>query len=202
MSTRTRTSRSFGVKAKEQVERELFTIVSTVFKDDPDLKYYVSSKMIKAGEVLNTRNIVVDKREDYVRVLIPSAENMRMNSFVVQFTLDGKVRTIPKDTQFYTVTIGKYGMKCNCYDAIQTSAKAENTLQKLGYQVKAGSLAKYTFCKHTIAGLIIAVREGVIDLRDPSVKKTIKMSLLSAYLRVKTERHGKIDRSIVNAVLT
>ena len=161
------------------------------------MPYRIASEIIK-GKGVGETDIVYSSK---------IVEEGKKPAHVVKVrTLSGEVVEVVEgvslEETYYSVQVGRYGLKCTCPDSLRLSRKAqrnvEKTARKLKLKVKIDPawFSKYCFCKHILLVASKAVTEGVLRLRD------IEEPLRKAVETIVLAEHGdKLDRGTVLKIL-
>jgi hypothetical protein len=96
------------------------------------------------------------------------------------------------DEEFHITQVGPYGIKCTCEDAVMTASKADRefikALRESGiYEVPPTLVfplfSRFVVCKHTLALLSYLVAARILSLKNPNLRRTLKLALIGALLK-------------------
>ncbi len=179
------------LRVLDRLAETLYTMVDEYFDSDSRLRYYVAKRVSGAREILASPKRLRRVRRvgpKTVRAMFASslAEDARPERRLLLKTLDGGVVEVsvgtPVEQLLHFTEVSPSMLRCSCQDSLFTASAADAEAARAGLRVPV--FHRYSLCKHVLALLAHAIAEGVLHLEDPVLRRSLRLGLLAAYVRL------------------
>jgi len=181
------------VRALTRIRRVMLRVVDRLFPS-ARLRYEACQIVKRAREVANTNRIVRIRsvNSNAYRAIVLSTRREPITRVFIPSIRSGYIALERGDYEsIHFIDISPNMMRCTCLYSVYLSARADNTLQKLGVSMNPIAY-RYTLCKHVVAVLATLLTYRAIDLREPWVRRGLIRGIAVLYLA--TESMDRIAR--------
>jgi hypothetical protein len=189
------------------LKQVLLELNKELFDGNYEVREYLNSRVNGARDVLMSKVVDFRVTPHEVRVIFTSSEAARKGAprTIVTGTLEGRPAKVKvgAEVPFHYASISRYRIKCTCDDSFYLALTAGKVLESLDRRFRgkgAEILARYTLCKHSLAGVAMALANGTVSLSDKEFKDTLKIAMLAIYLRAAKKPDPEKVRNLASLI--